>query len=299
MKTFRTIVSGFDFTPNSEAALKEALRIASEENGTVTACHVVSPRYIDDQQTFLSLPTDLILKKVHEAVEQKLAEIAKEDAVQPTAKVVIGRPEFALTEEARTERAELLVLGASSEDARKTGVIARRCLQEADCPVLVSRNHHAGRYRSIVAAVDLSEVSQQVVEAATKLAVDEEAPIKVLHAHYPPWMHPTNVLYNLKPAQDADYQAQYHELLEDRMAELIRSSSQFLPVKPVQEIIEQMSEVDAILRVTNESGADLLAFGSHGRSSLKERVLGTTAERLLHRSSCSILSVPAGNPLTI
>lgn len=293
MKTFRTIVSGFDFTPNSESALKEALRIAGEEHGSVVACHVISPRYIDDQQTFLNLPTDLILKKVEEAVVQRLAELAQGAAVQPSAKVIIGRPEFALAGEAASAGAQLLVLGASSDDARKTGVIARRCLQEATCPVLISRDHHAGPYRSIVAAVDLSELSQHVVEAATMLAVDEQAPIRVLHAHYPPWMHPTNVLYDLRPAQDEDYREQYHELLEDRMAELIRSSAQFLPVQPIAQVVENMSEVDAILRVAADSDADLLAFGCHGRSGLKERVLGTNAERLLLRSHCSVLAVPA------
>ena len=110
-------------------------------------------------------------------------------------------------------------------------------------------------------------------------------------------MHPTNVLYNLRPSQDADYKEQYQELLEDRMAELIRSSSQFLPVEPVSEIVEQMSELDAILHSAAATNADLLAFGCHGPSGLKERVLGTTAERLLIRSHCSVLAVPASIPI--
>ncbi|MEZ5330321.1 MAG: universal stress protein [Verrucomicrobiales bacterium] len=292
MKTFRTIISGFDFTPDSEAALKEALRIAAEENGSVVACHVVSPRYIDDQQQFLNLPTDVILSKVREAVGLRTAEIAGDGAVQPAIKVLIGRPEFALTDEAREIRAELLVLGAASEPKLRTGVIARRCIQEASCPVLINRNHHGGRYHTIVAAVDLTDLSRQVLEAAAKIAVDEDASMQVIHAHYPPWLHPTNVLYDLKPSQDSDYQHQYQELLGEEMDQLIRASSQFLPIHPKPVVVEHVNPVSAVLNAVHSSKADLLTFGSRGPSSLKERVLGMTAERLLLGSNCSILAVP-------
>jgi universal stress protein E len=297
MKTFRSIICGFDFTPDSEAALREALRIAEEEDGTVMACHVIAPRYIDDQQQFLNLPTDVILSKVRNAVELRTTEIVGDSAVRPSVKVLIGRPEFALTEEAREMGAELLVLGASSDQKRRTGVIARRCIAETSCPVLINRNHHLGRYRSIIAAVDLTDLSQQVLEAAAKLAVDEEASMKVIHAHYPPWMHPTNVLYDLKPSQDEDFQEQYQEILDEQMAHLVRASSQFLPVTPEPEVVEHVNPVSAVLSAVHASNADLLTFGSHGPSSLKERVLGTTAERLLLGSHCSVLAVPPAVPL--
>ncbi|MDA0813158.1 MAG: universal stress protein [Verrucomicrobia bacterium] len=298
MKTFRSIICGFDFTPDSEAALKEALRIAAEEDGTVVACHVIPPRYIDDQQQFLNLPTDVILSKVQRAVELRTNEIDGDSAVRPSVKVLMGRPEFALTEEAREMRAELLVLGSSTSDQKhRTGVIARRCIGEASCPVLINRNQHLGRYRSIIAAVDLTDLSQQVLEAAAKLAVDEEASMKVIHAHYPPWMHPTNVLYDLKPSQDEDFQKQYQEILDEEMAHLVRVSSQFLPLTPEPDVVEHVNPVSAVLTHVHSSSADLLIFGSHGASSLKERVLGTTAERLLLGSRCSVLAVPPATPL--
>ncbi|MGK0188113.1 MAG: nucleotide-binding universal stress UspA family protein [Verrucomicrobiales bacterium] len=293
MKTFRTIVCGYDFTPNSESALAEALRIAGEENGTVIACHVVSAGFIEDQQEFLNLPTDLILKKVKDAVVQRVAEVATDETLSPTVKVLIGRPEFALTDEARSVGAELLVLGAASDPSGKTGIIGRRCVLEASCPVLISRNHHGGQYRSIIAAVDLSETSRCLIEAAAKLAVDENAAIKAVHSHYPPWTHPTNVLYDLRPSHDEDFKAQYYELLQEQMAQLIRHSSQFLPVELETEIVENMNDVDAILRSVSDSDADLLAFGCHGPSGLKQRFLGTTAEHLLHGSHCSVLAIPA------
>lgn len=293
MKTYRSIVCGYDFTPNSESSLAEALRIASEEDGTVIVCHVVRSSFIEDQQEYLNLPTDLILKKVKDAVELRVAEIVTDDRIRPTVKVVVGRPEFALTDEAHSIKADLLVLGATSDPSGRSGTIARRCLLEANCPVLISRDHHGGHYRSIIAAVDLTETSLPVIEAAAKLAVDESALIKIVHTHYPPWTHPTNVLYDLRSSHDEDFKEQYYELLQEQMTQLIRKSSQFLPIDPQQEIIEHMNDVDAILRAVTDTQADLLVFGCHGPSGLKQRVLGTTAEHLLNGSRCSVLAVPA------
>jgi nucleotide-binding universal stress UspA family protein len=46
---------------------------------------------------------------------------------------------------------------------------------------------------------------------------------------------------------------------------------------------------DVILKVAEELGADLLVMGTKGESVLDERATGTTVDKVLERSRCSVL----------
>jgi nucleotide-binding universal stress UspA family protein len=59
-------------------------------------------------------------------------------------------------------------------------------------------------------------------------------------------------------------------------------------------ILEHQSPEMAIIDFLKESGADVVVVGRSGHTvkKLKHYLIGSTAERLIHRSPCSVLTVP-------
>jgi nucleotide-binding universal stress UspA family protein len=49
---------------------------------------------------------------------------------------------------------------------------------------------------------------------------------------------------------------------------------------------------EAITRVAREQGADYLVIGTEGRSMLRQVILGSTSQKILHRAPCPVLVVP-------
>ena len=48
---------------------------------------------------------------------------------------------------------------------------------------------------------------------------------------------------------------------------------------------------EVILGEAEAAGADLIAMGTHGRTGLAHLVLGSTAERVVQRANCPVLTV--------
>ncbi len=54
---------------------------------------------------------------------------------------------------------------------------------------------------------------------------------------------------------------------------------------------------DGILQAAEDAGVDLIVMGSHGRTTIKEFILGSEAERVVKRATCNVLVVkPEGFP---
>jgi nucleotide-binding universal stress UspA family protein len=86
-----------------------------------------------------------------------------------------------------------------------------------------------------------------------------------------------------------------HGILEDlrsrlaEFAEEIRAQSGASSITTT--VTEQISASGGIVKRLLESDADLVVLGTRGRTGLKGIFLGTTAERLIHDSPCSALTV--------
>lgn len=94
----------------------------------------------------------------------------------------IGRAHVQIAEYAKDESAGLVVVGYRGDNNILDAVMgstAFRLLRIAECPVLIVRNAEAVHYKEVVAAVDLSPSSLQVVESACIVA--HHAHVEMLH----------------------------------------------------------------------------------------------------------------------
>ncbi len=73
--------------------------------------------------------------------------------------------------------------------------------------------------------------------------------------------------------------------------------SERVPGVPVNVLLEEAPSVhDEILVQANLLHADLVVMGTHGRSGFERLFLGSTAEKVLRKARCPVMTVPPGAP---
>jgi nucleotide-binding universal stress UspA family protein len=81
-------------------------------------------------------------------------------------------------------------------------------------------------------------------------------------------------------------------LRQEAEEELCRFVEPALDVRlPVQTVIREGQPAQEIQALAEELPADLVVMGTHGRSGFERLVLGSVAERLVHRLPCPVLTV--------
>ena len=138
-------------------------------------------------------------------------------------------------------------------------------------------------YRQILTALDLSDDSEAIAGRALQLARFYGAQLSLLHvAEYVP-MDLTEELVLTQPPEVNEH------LLEHAKASL-RTLAGRLDLDPSACRVELGSTKTEIIRVAEETEADLLVLGSHGRHGLA-LLLGSTANGVLHNAPCDVLAI--------
>lgn len=135
-------------------------------------------------------------------------------------------------------------------------------------------------YRHIIVATDLTDASRITVRKAWELASQFEAKLSIVHVIEP---IPVYGYPGIAPIQNP--------VIEEIREELDKFSKEFSIPKSHQHLEVGPPKAE-ILRVAEEIKVDLIVVGSHGRSGIW-RVLGSTANAVLHSAECDVLVVRA------
>lgn len=141
-----------------------------------------------------------------------------------------------------------------------------------------------GAYRNILVAVDFGAGHEQVVERARALAAAEGARLGLVHVVE--FLH-VDLASELVLPQDVELEAQIVASARNKLAQI---ATGLHSADPVGQWVEMGSTKQEILRVAEEQNADLIIIGSHGRHGLG-RLLGATANAILHGAPCDVLAV--------
>ncbi|GLS27274.1 universal stress protein [Marinibactrum halimedae] len=137
-------------------------------------------------------------------------------------------------------------------------------------------------YTHILAGLDLSEESSQVLSKAHAIAHAFEAKLSLAHIIEPlTFTYGGDIPMDMTAVQDQIQQQATEEL--NRVANLhdIPLEQQFIAIgQPANEL----------QHLAKENNADLIVVGSHGRHGLS-LILGSTCNSVLHGCGCDVLAV--------
>jgi len=274
-----------DFSERSDRAIRRATLLAQTFGASLTLIHVID----DDQPR-------RILRAEQQAVEAFLGEQTRSlreiDGLACTSRIVLGDPFEGITQAAREDEADLLIIGPHRRQVLKdvfVGTTAERTIRASERPVLMANGVPAGPYRRILLAVDLSGCSGDAVHAVQNLGLNAKAAVSVVHIFDAP---ASGLMYWSSSDEDRikDYLAQEEERASGELAAFLTDFN----LGPVQQILrpDETSVAHIICATAREASADLIVVGTRGRTGIAKTLLGSVAAEVLRSSDRDVLAVP-------
>jgi nucleotide-binding universal stress UspA family protein len=144
------------------------------------------------------------------------------------------------------------------------------------------------RFQNIVAAVDLTDASHDVFEAALQLAGAQHARVHLIHV-VPDALHSAWLL----DAAGPDLPEVQRRWTDDSAQRLIAFAAGH-DVDPlnVPTAVLVGTPSSQIVNYAHEHTADAIVLGSHGHGVIGRFVLGSVAERVMRQAGCPVMIVP-------
>jgi len=297
IKTILVGYRGFD-DEHSLPALARAL--AHEHSAQVHLMHVAPelPEKTWPDASVSATEMQTALLEHRKRCLDALAQEWREAGLLVRTKVVTGRPDVELINEANAIDADLLIVTdepGRRHGGRGFGKVTLKLLRHCPCPVLAERSTERSSHSHVMAAVDVSEsppddLAHRIVELASSLAYDSSGDGIVIEVFHSWALWAERLLRSRAPAEEVD--ALVTACRDQASANLDELLSKHQ--RPGVELRKLMAKGDArhlIPLAVEKHDIDLVAMGTVSRSGVTGYVIGNTAERILNELTCSVLVV--------
>lgn len=290
MGWLKRIVVGHDLRAGGEVAVQSAAAFADRYHAALKLVHVVEPYHFYQKITFPPLPHAYTSEEISRRVRRELEALAAspELARLPTeCEVRTGKPFVELIAACRAWQGELLVVGGTAEgEERFLGSTGERVLRKAPVPVLVAKKSLTAEAKTFLVPTDFSPCAKKAAEEALTLVRSFGGRVLFFHALdiryiYPVAYGPEILLPPINP-EDIPGEGEWQGFL---------FGLPFLEEVTWEKRTEEGRAAAAIVRLAEESKADLIVMGTHGRSGLAHMLLGSVAEQVVRAASCPVLTI--------
>jgi nucleotide-binding universal stress UspA family protein len=295
------ILCPVDFSEFGDRALAQAARIARWFEASVTALHVIpTPLWVvsADPGVPYAVPADLLRVQREETAEalERLVDPHRAEGVVVHSRLQDGDPSRVIQEAALDLPADLLVMGTHGRSGFEhllLGSVAEKVLRRATCPVLTVGTSSVPSpggplFRRILCALDLTEASGKTLETALSLAEENMARVTVLHVleGLPGQSGPAR--YRARP-EVARLRKEIFSEAEDRLRRAVPEVARVFCT--VNERVEEGAAWRELLRVAEETGAELIVMGAHSRGAVDRAFFGSTVNHVVRQAHCPVLVV--------
>ena len=146
-------------------------------------------------------------------------------------------------------------------------------------------------YKKIIVAVDSDESNIHICEKAIFLAQGNDASITLLHIVEPIVELPLVGGMGMVAIPPETNVQDTQKAIDDMQCRLNELKNKFSDQEIATKVIESALTRETIHEFAEETGADLIVVGSHGRHGLSLFFSGSTASELLKHTPCDILAI--------
>lgn len=292
MLEIKLILCPVDFSEFSVRAYRHALSIAEHYRARVVLQHITELwRYPSASFAASAQLYDEFCDAVLESGKEQLRRFVKshtDKEIQPELVVHQGMAADSILSFAESQKADVIIMGTHGQrgyDRLMLGSVTNRVMRRAPCPVLVVcqappdsaavDKHQVHRLRQILFCTDFSENSERALRYAISATQEYDAELTLLH-----------VLEQAPSPAKRDEavsaaNAQLEKLVPPDVRKTLKLKTAVRSGKPYRQVIQ----------LAQETQADMVAMGVHGRGALDLAVFGSTTYRVMQLGPCPVLAV--------
>lgn len=300
MQRFKNILVFTDGTTHSSVAVERAAALAEKNKARLTAVSVLEwlPRELQRMVAAVH-PSDLWELAVDERKRTLDRMVARASNVEFTTKVLGGSPFIEMIKEVLRNEHDLVMMAAEGGSGVKDvlfGSTSTHLMRKCPCPLWVTTSGRPKQYVRVLAAVDPvpsdedhNSLNVKIVELAASLARMEGSQLHVVHAWDSVAKGAWGVGSRLGEAQTAQIDLASKEAHMNWFDELLARVP--LGDLKIQRHVLKGEASDLIPRLALRKGIDVIVMGTVCRAGVPGLFIGNTAEKVLRRVSCSVLTV--------
>jgi len=313
MQRFKNILLVYDGTEEGKSTLDRAVNLVTRNQARLTIIDVIDGIPQDYQMLIAAQhPQEImefVVKKQKERLEQYIVPLL-EAGLKVTTKVLVGKEFIEIIREVLRNNHDLVIKTARGKGGVRDilfGSTAMHLMRKCPCPVLVMKPGRSRRYYRILAAVDVTPaeakvntLNAKIMDLATSLTHLDQSELHIIHA----W----NIPYESLLKESADKSPREIEKWENKTRKLPKKYlDDFLKKYTLEKVRHQVHLLkgrasELIPELAQKKRINLLVMGTLCRTGIPGFFIGNTAEKVLHRVNCSVLTVkPEGfiTPVTL
>ena len=302
MKRFKNILLVYDGTEQGDSTLKQAVKLATINRARLTVIDVIEEIPSDYQMLITAmLPEEIMelaVKEQKARLEHYITPI-REAGYEVNAKVLVGKEFIEIIRVVLRNKHDLVIKTARGKAGVRDilfGSTAMHLMRKCPCPVWVMTPGQSQPYERILAAVDVSPadtkentINTKIMNLATSLAHLELSELHIVYA----WNFSNNNLMNSdfgkSPGDFQKWESETRKLHKRYLEDFLKEHTQNKVKCQVHLLKGEAS--DLVPELAEKMQIDLIIMGTLCRTGIPGFFIGNTAEKVLHRVNCSVLTV--------
>lgn len=298
MLNVRKVLYPTDFSACARSALDDAIFWAQEFGAELHMLHALVLHQADPANPDKQFPGQReLMQSLHEVAGSQLAHLAGLPMSTGVRIVEETQPGYSAAEvvldHALEIGADLIVMGTHGRRAVTRfllGSVADRVVRHSRCPVLTIRSGEEREslraVRRILVPVDFSDHSREALETGRELASKFAADLLVMHVvelyTLPSFYGPSMIATDTDALRERAL-AELEDLLQNGRGPDVPTEVRVVYGRPSEKIVE----------TAKDERAGLIVIPSLGLTGLNHVLLGSTAEQVLRRAPCPVLTLKA------
>jgi nucleotide-binding universal stress UspA family protein len=302
MKRFENILLVYDGTERGESTLKRTVNLATTNQASLTVIDVIDEIPRDYQMLITALLPEEILETIvkdqREHLEHYITPI-REAGCKVNAKGSVGKEFLEIIREVLRNKHDLVIKTARGKGGVRDilfGSTGMHLMRKCPCPVWMMKPGQIQPYDRILAAVDVSPadtkenaLNTKIMDLATSLAHLELSELHIVYV----WNFPNKNLMNSElgksPGNFQKWESETHKLHKRYLEDFLKKNT-LNKVKCQVHLLKGKAS-DLVPQLAEKMQINLIIMGTLCRVGIPGFFIGNTAEKVLHRVNCSVLTV--------
>jgi nucleotide-binding universal stress UspA family protein len=273
------LLLAIDFSPESKQTFAIIKHLEKAYDIIISLIHVI-PSYWK-----LWFYSDAYKEEIMARLQSFREEFLTEQKVKKLV-IKIGNPADNILQTAISTQANLIVLGHKIQNEKtrySSKTTIRNTIRAATQNVLICKNDRP--FNKIIVGIDRSSSSKRIIAWSLDLALRLNAKLHFLTILEKANFNPLGLTERQLKKAEKKYQ-QEAEAVFDNLLKI----HDFSQIK-MEKIIKWGPAADTILNLAEDKSYDLIIIGAKGHSKLRHVLLGSTAEKIVTFTPCSLLVV--------